>query len=620
VSPDGSVLQFPIRGQIANFDFVNRALGFGASKQTDLTRPRQSAANFKISRWKDSEGTTINDKPVPLDAYETSRSYAIAPDAKGLVLGTEWALRRLDFNAVQRWVTPLVSPAWNVTFSGDGQWVIAALGDGTVRWYRSEDGVEVMALFVHAQGQEWIAWLPSGYYLSSDYGDNFVGWQINRGKDHAADFYRAVQFERILFRPDLVRNAFLSRGAETLGAKSSDLFNIANLRAIVPPRVQIAASEAEGRLTLHIDATDSALPMQDYSVYVNNVPMLTSASRKLASADSHVLKRDLVLPLYDTSSAIRVEVFNGKSIGVSEQWVDAKLSARTLRSAGNLYLLAIGVNHFEKFSSADLAFAARDSEQVGLRFAKEQGKQYRNTYVKVINDMTATKPMRADVIQSLEFLKDAKAEDTVIVFLASHGLSDTAGNYYFVPRDVLPLEVKNIESLNPSKIQSLIPWTIFSDALRESAGRRLLIVDTCHSGNMAGNVDLHSLSKRSAASLFTLISASKGEETSQEYEEGQQGLFTYAMLASMNEKAADLNGDGFVSISEMFKAAIPMVERLRDQSSGQSPQIFISNPLGQAAIATLPDAVRANPLKSAQENMACGTRTMTVGSRSADCL
>ncbi len=622
VSQDGSVVQFPLRGKTASFDFTKRQLDLGTSNPTGLARPRLTAEGFVISRWKDSEGTILNGRAVPLDAYETSRSYAIAPDAKMLALGTEWSLRMLDGKAAQRWVTPLVSPAWSVTFSGDGKWVIAALGDGTLRWYRAEDGVEVMALFVHAQGQEWIVWLPSGYYLSSDYGDNFVGWQINRGKDQAPDFYRAVQFERILFRPDIVRSAFANRGAdlEAPGTKSADRFDIATLRAIVPPRIRISATEAEGRLKLHIDATGSALPMQDFSVYVNNIPMLPSDSRKLQGADSRSLQRDVVLPLYDKYNAIRVEIFNGKAIGVSEQWIDAKLPARAPRVTGDLYLLAVGINHFENFPSADLAFAARDAEQVGLRFAREQGRQYRNTYVKVINDVTATKPLRSEVIKALDFVKTAKAEDTIIIFLASHGMSDTAGNYYFIPRDAQPDEVRNLNNLNPAKIQSLIPWTVFSDVLRDSAGRRLLVVDTCHSGDMSGNVDLYSLSKRSAASLFTLVSASKGDETSQEYEAGRQGLFTYAMLASLNESATDRNGDGYISISEMFKAAAPLVDRLRDHTSAQTPQIQITSPLGEVAIATLPDAVRRVRSRSATENMSCGTRTMGIGSMNADCL
>ena len=61
-----------------------------------------------------------------------------------------------------------------------------------------------------------MAWAPDGYYTSSVYGDNYVGWHLNRGKDQAPDFYRAVQFDRILYRPDRVADAF--RQAQIINA------------------------------------------------------------------------------------------------------------------------------------------------------------------------------------------------------------------------------------------------------------------------------------------------------------------------------------------------------------------------------------------------------------------
>jgi len=44
-------------------------------------------------------------------------------------------------------------------------------------------------------------------------------------------------------------------------------------------------------------------------------------------------------------------------------------------------------------------------------------------------------PVRASIMRSLDTLRTAKGVDTVVVFLASHGISDKQGNYYFVPRD-----------------------------------------------------------------------------------------------------------------------------------------------------------------------------------------
>jgi uncharacterized caspase-like protein len=196
----------------------------------------------------------------------------------------------------------------------------------------------------------------------------------------------------------------------------------------------------------------------------------------------------------------------------------------------------------------------------------------------VITDEAEATPERAAIERALEFVQPARPQDTVVIFLASHGVSDAAGNYYFVPRDVRPEDLKAIEQARSA--QSLLPWTAFFEALRGAAGRRLLIVDTCQARNIEGRFEAHSLMKRSAASLFSLIVASKGDEDSQEYAAGRHGLFTYALLQGLVAES-DANRDGLVSVAELFEAARPVVERLRDKSVGpQTPQLIAPPPLG----------------------------------------
>ena len=56
---------------------------------------------------------------------------------------------------------------WGVNASADGKLVVAAYGDGTIRWHRVSDGEELLTLFMHPDGQRWIAWTPQGYYDAS---------------------------------------------------------------------------------------------------------------------------------------------------------------------------------------------------------------------------------------------------------------------------------------------------------------------------------------------------------------------------------------------------------------------------------------------------------------------
>src|SRR5207248_755891 len=120
----------------------------------------------------------------------------------------------------------------------------------------------------------------------------------------------------------------------------------------------------------------------------------------------------------------------------------------------------------------------------------------------ILADAAPEKATRANVVARLsQFLSTPTGDDTVVVFLASHGLSDAHGNYYFVPQDAHFADIKSLVG-GSENAPSLLRWDYFVDRLRATAGRRLLVVDTCSSGNAAGTFDVHSLAKRSMASSF----------------------------------------------------------------------------------------------------------------------
>src|SRR5262249_42177190 len=257
VSADGAVISYPLTAdgrERHSFDVLGGGDQSTASvPNVPLSPPRLSAPGVQVANWKDQYAPTINGKtPAALDDYEMARSYAIAPDGRSVLLGTEWAIRRLDLNANEIWSRNLPAVAWSVNISGNGEMAVAALSDGTVRWYRMRDGKEILAYFPHANGRDWMAWAPDGYYTSSVYGDNYVGWHLNRGKDLAPDFYRAVQFDRILYRPDRVADTFRQaleatpqRAAAAAGNDAT--FTIAQLKSIAPPRLRLVPAAVDGK-------------------------------------------------------------------------------------------------------------------------------------------------------------------------------------------------------------------------------------------------------------------------------------------------------------------------------------------------------------------------------------
>lgn len=583
VSIDGSIVQFPYRqgGQHSGFFSVPAKSLLSRSAPTKgLQPPLMQAPEFKVEGWKNSYQPVINGKPLTLDDYEMARSYAITPDRSRLLMGTEWALRLYDREANLKWITRVPSVAWLVNITGDGKLVVAALSDGTIRWYRLEDGVEMFAFFPHKNETDWVAWIPQGYYMSSTYGDQYVGWHMNRSKDETPDFYRAVQFERVLYRPDVVVSHFKARGQ--LQTRSLEQFDIMSLREIAPPRIRIQSFSVENESSAHpvlnmkFTAEKTRLPMKDYTVFVNNIPITTTEERGLGRSSSSSLIREVRIRLSATSNTIRIEVFNGRSLGVSERYVHTPNVPGQYPKVGNLYLLAVGVNQFPKLhAKVRLAYAAQDAEALASQIHRMDQGYYKNVYTRLLSDNTDKKPTRQEIIEALRFIQRAQGDDTVIVFLASHGISDVAGSYYFVPQDAEMADVDSVlKGRAGAERPSLIEWTTLFDALRATAGYRVLVVDTCQAKNIEGRFDANSLVKHSASSLFAFVLASKGSEDSQEYPSGKHGLFTYALLEGFKGKA-DHNLDGLVSVNELFKFTAPLVEKLRDRSIGpQTPQFI----------------------------------------------
>jgi WD40 repeat protein len=598
VSADGTVIQYPVNREATQWHTF-AVLGAGgqtlsAPPAQPVAPPRLESASFRMENWRNGDKPLINGKLPRLDDYEMVRSYALTPDSSRLLLGTEWALRLVDQEAKQIWNVSLPCVAWSVNVTENGQLAVAALSDGTIRWYDMGSGREILAYFAHGNGRDWISWISDGYYASSIYGDNFVGWHFNRGQDRAADFYRAVQFDRILYRPDVVASRFRSVAQMSAPKEETAVaadFRIDRLNEIAPPRLVLRSLTLDGaetgrpRLKMQLQGERLALPMKDYTVFVNNIPVTPRQERRLIGDETSRFTRSLELELPRRENEIRVEAFNGVSMGVAETFVNVMGKVEPRRTKGNLYLLGVGVNNFPNLAeNAQLAFAAKDAREIAKTLKQRAGGQFREVFVRTLVDGQPELPTRALILAALEFIQGARAEDTVIIYLASHGVADAAGNYYFVPRDVR-LEDVAAAYRGKDTTGSLIHWTDFSEALRSTSGRRILIVDTCHARGVEGGSEMHSLMKRSAASLFPILVAAKSDEESQEYEAGKHGLFTYALISSLISVPEGKKRQSAMTLRQLFDASATIVHRLRDRSAGpQTPQLVAPGDLGEITI------------------------------------
>jgi hypothetical protein len=537
----------------------------------------------------------VNGRAVPLDEAEIPRAHALSHDGSTAYIGSEWALRAVDEFGVPRWRVNLPSVVWAVNAAADGRHVVALLSDGTVRWYRADTGAEVLALFVHGNREDWIAWTPDGHYASSPFGDRHVGWHVNRGPDTAPDFFRAVQLERVLHRPEAVKTALggIAQTAPSSAALASPppaSIEPERLRTVAPPRVRLRvvgvdAQRGSARIEVEAERSYARSPqMQDVAVYVNDIPVLSARERGVGWTERSKLRREFDVPLSQRWNDIRVETLTASSMGLASTKVQLPQTPQQ-PALGDLYVLAIGVNRFEQLGkTASLSFAAQDASAFAQTMTQSQASalSFRKRYMRVLSDQSGEKPTRANILSALAFIGEARANDTVVVFLASHGVADAAGNYYFVPSDAKAEHVREGEAVGDAS--SLLSWQVFFDALRSTAGRRLMVVDTCHAGGAVGRIEPTALIKRSASSNFALLLASGENERSQEYRAGGHGLFTYGLLRALREAAAKSSEP--LTLDAWFNQTLPVVRRLRDPRGGpQTPQLLAPPVLRETVLA-----------------------------------
>ena len=218
-----------------------------------MTKPSgRSRTGFLSNVGKTSDHPTLDGQPIALEPYESSRSLAVHPDGSRFVLGTEWYLRAYNAKGELLWRRDAPGAAWAVNIAGDGRLVVAAYGDGTIRWHRMDDGRELLALYVLADKQNWVAWTPEGFYGATPGAFGVLRWHVNRGFDAAAETVPVSDIPK-LRRPDAL--PFVLQELETARA-----LGIADMKAARRDvQIRTGAAKAPGA-RLHV----LAIGVSDY--------------------------------------------------------------------------------------------------------------------------------------------------------------------------------------------------------------------------------------------------------------------------------------------------------------------------------------------------------------------
>jgi WD40 repeat protein len=191
VSPDGKVVDFGYGGPGTPLRFDVSSLTLSSPPPNDGLTFAPLREGLTIDRWRNENNPTLNGRVLPL-GDERARSLAIAPGTKRFFLGSNVALRAFDDAGTKIWSYLGRGEAWAANASEDGRIVVAAYGDGTIRWHRADDGRELLALQVLPNKEndpakwDWVLWTPEGFYEATPGAENVLKWVTNHGPDSAA--------------------------------------------------------------------------------------------------------------------------------------------------------------------------------------------------------------------------------------------------------------------------------------------------------------------------------------------------------------------------------------------------------------------------------------------------
>jgi WD40 repeat protein len=549
----------------------------------------------------------------PNDAAGWELCASFSPTASALITGNQdrtASLWSVPSGELQRRLT-VSAGVTAVAFDESGGLVATGGRNGEVRTWRADTGESLQQLAATGTPATWIEFSPDGSRLAVVHTDAVRVWSLAREEQLLA----LVSFESggwiaatppgfVNGSPDGLRTANVVRDGELLPLDSYASLLVApdKIRRHVAgedlpapqlppaPYLTLLGPSATGgvvnepRVTVRAQAFRPRQRIEEVRVEINGVELSPEQVAPFLSRGDGVT--DIRIPLDFTANPEprKVKLRARNSAGI--QSAELELELRYEPPPSELFLLALGVQEYDS-AALRLNGPIPDADKVIEFFEGQQGLHYRQVHVQrlVDADVSVAALQRA----SVQFLGRAGPEDTVIVFVAGHGLS-VKERFYFL--------TTTCTAEDPF---DGVPQVVLEDLIASNsvaAQRRVLILDTCNAGLVgqeargvgivgeAISVDQFSAFEQRGKGAY-VIAATGGEAGALERE--GQGVFTRALLDAL-AGAADAppvgNGNGRLEIEEVASHASSLVGVRTNQR--QKPRLSSVRGGGNFVIALVP--------------------------------
>lgn len=430
------------------------------------------------------------------------------------------------------------------------------------------------------------------------------------------------QFDLRFNRPDLVLTGIGMASAKLVSAYRSYYVKRLEKLGFTEERIQgdldlpetsiiseIPLVTTQRSLTFTVQTSDPKHALDRIRVDVNGVPVSGVAGISLRAKNVNAWRQDITIELSSGENTIQVSALNARGVESIKETCAIRCDAGVRQP--DLYLIAVGVSKYHD-SRYRLTYARKDADDLAALF-QAKADRFRRVHVARFLDGEAT---RDNILAAKKLLQQSHVDDEVVVFFAGHGLLDEQLDYYFGTVD--------LDFGNPSGAG--LPYADIENLLDGILARKkLLLMDTCHSGEVdkqrtetaddeiittdsvpEGNVKSRAIrglpgfqqklleagvSRRLQEEMFAdlrrgtgtvVISASGGAEFALESSRWKNGVFTYAILEGLSTAKADANGDGRIQVSELrdyVMEVVPRTTRGRQTPSSRRENLMVDFPV-----------------------------------------
>ncbi|PKR82203.1 hypothetical protein CW751_02405 [Brumimicrobium salinarum] len=462
-----------------------------------------------------------------------------------------------------------------------------ALKNGEFRIIDARSG-ELLATFI-GEGENTIIKTEDNFYKVNKEGFDLVSFRVGQKA------YPFEQFDAYYNRPDLVLKALKcpddayidlyqkahSRRMKKLNLTDTETPNFSTLPQLsITNKKDLPYTQKAKNVNLKLEGSTENSSLKTLKITINNVPIINQ------SISGKTYTEEIQLELIRGVNKINVYLIDNKD---QESLAESISINCTREDAPNLYLVTVGTSEY-KDSRFSLNYAAKDAKDLNSLFTEQNN---RSIYNEVNTYILTNEEVKKEAFDDLKsFLKKAGRNDQVVFYIAGHGVLDEQYAYYYGTYDINFLQpgTRGLAYANLEDILSGI-----------SAVKKLLIMDTCHSGEVSEDevvlaendegedlafedvtfravgpklregTDTKASAGKMARVLFadirkgtgaTVISSAGGVEFAMEGEDWKNGLFTYCLLNGLTNRTADKNGDGVIMLSELQKHLISQVDKL----------------------------------------------------------